>query len=257
MRTFLKVLAGIVVIIVLGIFAVMFFTADLVQVADDFLIAAREGRMRDAYALTSADFKASTSQERLAAFLKRQGLLGYREASWSSRSIEGGRGALQGTVSTDSGAIPISMGFVKDATGWKIYAIEKPAAGLQTSQGAPSLPDASEQVRLVRDSMRAFGDSVAEGSMVGFRDHVSELWKDQVTAAELDDAFRSVIEARPRLAALKDLTPQFTEPPSIDERGVLSIKGVYPTQPEEVIFEQDYVREGLDWKLIGFSIHFR
>ncbi len=37
--------------------------------------------------------------------------------------------------------------------------------------------------------------------------------------------------------------------------GALVLKGTYATTPHPVRFEQSFVYEGVDWKLVGLSMH--
>ena len=56
---------------------------------------------------------------------------------------------------------------------------------------------------------------------------------------------------------LDNLTPVFDENPTIDKNGVLLIKGHYPTQPNQVLFEQKYIFEGSSWKLVGLKVQIK
>ena len=258
MKKFLKFVGAVILVGAAGIAAVFFFTSGLVDVADEFFVAAREGDMDTAYANTSADFKRAMTQPDLARFLEQNGLDTYQEATWSFRSMEGGVGQLRGTVTAADGAIPLSLQFVKEDGTWKIQYIEKQAAGVSDTGNRPEMPEESEQVRLVRESISVFARSANAGGMTGLYRHISELWRGQTSVEELDEIFRAFIDAEQLdLTVLDRYTPQFTEAPLIDGNGVLRIKGFYPTEPDEAHFEQSYVYEGTGWKLIGFSLHIR
>ena len=56
---------------------------------------------------------------------------------------------------------------------------------------------------------------------------------------------------------LDNYSPSFDEKASINEDGVLVIKGRYPTQPSQVYFEQKYITEGQDWKVIGLNVNIK
>ena len=87
MKTFLKILFG----LALGgaaIVAVVFWaTAGLPDAADGFFKKVAAKDFEGALALTTSDFRASTSADALATFAHSNGLDGYASASWSSRSI--------------------------------------------------------------------------------------------------------------------------------------------------------------------------
>lgn len=249
-----KILLGVVGVFVLAVAAIFFFTASLVTTADEFFLAVKDKDIDAAYSYLSEDFKASTSQSELLDFIRENQLDAFQEASWQSRSINGGRGNLTGSITTNNGGVvPIAMGFVKGQDGWKIYAIQKPPSGLQTESSDVQIPSEEEQVRLVRESMHVFAESVNEKSMTKFREHVANLWQQQFTVEDFDQAFNVFYDLGADLTVLDNYTPRFDSAASYGEDGILVIAGYYPTEPNQMHFEQKYVFEGLGWKLIGFS----
>lgn len=255
MKTFGKVLLGIVAVVALGIAAVFFFTADMARTADGFFKAVKADDMDSAFTYLSADFKAGTSEQALRDYLAANALDDFKEASWGSRSINGSRGSLVGSVTTRSGGVvPITLSFVKADSGWKIYSIQKPASGIQEEISGPRLPPEQELVKLVADAMLVFAESVNEKSMAKFHRHVSNLLQQQYSVTQLDEAYASFYDLGADLTVLKGYSPQFDTPPAVDGDGVLRIKGRYATQPNSVYFEQSYIYEGLGWKILGFNI---
>ncbi|MGI9317437.1 MAG: hypothetical protein ACR2QW_08915 [bacterium] len=254
MKTALKIILGIIVAIALGIGSVFYFTADMVDATDGFFTSVKNNDLDKAYSWLSEDFKASTSPDDLKDFVDVNGLGNYKEASWSSRSIEGGKGEISGTITTDSGnTVPLTVGFVKGGDGWKIYSIRKPAAGLQSDSTAVEVPEEDEAVRLIRKSINHFAESVNQKSMQMFHSQISNLWQQQFSVADLDQAYKAFYDANIDLTVLNDMSPQFNFNPELDQNGVLLIKGRYPTQPSQFHFEQKFIYEGLSWKLVGFS----
>lgn len=110
-------------------------------------------------------------------------------ASWESRSINGGRGSLIGSITTESGGIvSITLSIVKGENGWKIYSIQKPPPGIQEESSPIQMPSEQEQVQLVSKSMRVFAESVNDQSMAKYYSHVSNLWQQQFTIERFDEA---------------------------------------------------------------------
>ena len=257
MKKFLKVVLVIVVIVVLGLAAVFYFSAGMVKVADDFFNAVKSRDISKAYSYLSDDFKANTSQEALSDFLSKSGLTAFKTASWQDRSISGGRGELTGSINTESGgAVPIKLRFVKGESGWKIYSIEKPQAGIQ-DQKAWQFPAEGDQVKLVAETMHLFALCVNEESMAKFHAHASSLMQKQYTPQKLDEAFAPFYKIGMDLTLLDNLSPIFDEKPSLNEEGVLLIKGHYATKPSQVFFEQKYIYEGLGWKVLGLNVQIK
>jgi hypothetical protein len=258
MKTLLKVLLGIVGVFVLAIAAVFYFTADMTAAADEFFMAAKNKDMDKAFSYLSEDFQSGTTKGDLQKYLEKNSLSKFKEANWESRSINGGRGDLTGSITTDSGGVvPLTLSFVKGDNGWKIYSIQKPSSGIQEETASIEIPNEQSLVQLVNQSMEIFAESVNDKSMVKFHSHVSNLWQQQFTPEKLDEAFESFYDAGVDLTILANYSPMFAAKPSIDENGVLLIVGHYPTQPNQLHFEQKYIYEGLGWKLMGFSTNIK
>ncbi len=133
LKKVLMVFAGLIVL-VSGCMGVVFWaTAELPKAADGFFSAIAREDYAAAMELTSTDFKASTSQEDLQAFAEENGITGYTEATWTSRSIENSAGTLEGTLEmADGGSLPIAVQLVKSSGGWQIQNVRKAEAGLST-----------------------------------------------------------------------------------------------------------------------------
>ncbi|MGD8379395.1 MAG: hypothetical protein PVJ40_08845 [Gammaproteobacteria bacterium] len=254
MKTWIKILLGVVVVFVLAIGAVFYFTSGMVDTADAFFKAARNHNIEEARSYLSEDFRASTDKEDLSRFLVNKEIANFTETNWASRKISGGRGELDGSITTSTGGVvPIKMMFIKENDAWKIYAIQKPTAGLQSEESSPSIPGKDEQISLVRKSMHDFIVSVNHENMEHFRSGISNLWKKQITTEQLNKAFKSVIDSGANWSVLESVKPTISDA-TIDDNGILALAGTYQTQPS-IIFNQKYIYEGLAWKLVGFSIH--
>lgn len=258
MKKLLKILLGVVGVFVLAIVAIFFFTADMTKIADEFFLAVKGKDMDKAYSYLSEDFQTNTTKSDLQKYLEANSMSNFKEASWESRSINGGRGDLTGSITTESGGVvPITLSFVKGESGWKIYSIQKPSSGIQEESVSSEVPSEQELVQLVNQSMNVFAESVNERNMVKFHSYVSALWQQQFTTEKFDEAFGSFYDLGLDFTLLRNYSPQFSSKPTIDEDGVLLISGHYPTQPNKVYFTQKYIFEGLGWKMVGFNINIK
>lgn len=251
MKTLLKVLAGIGLVVAVGVSAIFYFTSGLVDTADEFFAAVAAADSELAYSYMSADFRASASRAELEAYLQANALDNITKANWSSRSLTGGKGSLEGSAETaDGGVTPITLNFVKGDEGWRIYSLQKPAAGLseETTSQAPS----SEKVlALTSETTQVWAQAIDEQDMSKLYAHVSQLWQRQTSAEELGDIFSGFYDTGADFSVFNSVSPIFDEAPSIDEDGVMKVSGYYPTNPAQLHFEHSYVYEGLDWKLAG------
>lgn len=254
MKTFLKILAGIGALVVIAFIAIIFMTAGMSDTADKFFAAVKSDNYDEAYSLLSEDFKSNTSKSQLKEYLTKNSLDKFKEARWESRSVNGGRGELNGSITTESGGVvPITLGFVKGENDWSIYSIKKPASGIQEETETAAMPSEQGQIKLVSEAMHVFAVSVKEQSMLKMFNHVSNLWQKQFSVAKFDEAFGSFYQFGDALMVLDKHSPQFSAKATIDEDGVLLLKGLYQTKPNQLHFEQQYIYEGLGWKLVGFN----
>lgn len=258
MNKIAKILLGIVGVVALGLGSIFYFTAGMVGVADDFFVAVRDNDIDTAYTYLSDDFRAGTAKPELAAFLEKNQLTQFEEANWQTRSINGGRGDLIGSITTSSGGVvPISLTFAKGNGKWRIYAIQKPVSGLLNESAGLQIPSEKAQVEMVRETMHQFAVSVNEESMKQFHGHSSVLWQQQFSIEDFDKAFGTFYELGADLTVLDDHTPRFNSTASFDENEFLVIAGHYATEPDQLHFEQKYTFEGLGWKLVGFSANIK
>lgn len=254
MKKLLKIGIGLVILVVGGVALLFYLTGDLTDSAQHFFTAVKARDYTTAYQYVSSDFRASTAQDELITFLEQSALLQFKEATWNNRSIAGNRGQLDGSITTeDGGVVPIKLSLIKENGKWLIFAIAKPAAGLATGQ-AGQLPSAAEQVALVQESMQQFAAAVNAKDFSEFHTQIAYLWQQQMSVQQFDETFKSFMENNINLLPLQDFAPVFEGAPTIDESGIMVIKGHYPTQPSQVIFEFKYIYEGIQWKLIGTSV---
>lgn len=255
MKRFLRIAAIVVGSLVAFVAIIVFIafraTAGIVETADHFFAATRIDNVPGARIYLSDAFNRNVAETQLRAIIERSGFGRMRDVSWNSRSIENGRGKLEGELTTSDGTrLPLTLLLVKEGDAWKIDEIGKTAG----DAAAASLPTNAEQVALVRAAMHEFAVSANQKSMAHFRDSVSSLWQSQMSAADLDKAFRTFTDSGIDFLLLDRVSPQFDVQPAIDENGVLVIQGHYPTTPNQLFFTQKFVREGMEWKLIGLHL---
>lgn len=255
MKTLFKIFAGIGAVVVIAIAAVFYFTAGMADTADKFFLAVKSNNYDKAYTYLSEDFKNNTDKQQLKSFLENNSLSQFKESSWNSRSIEGSRGELVGSITTESGGvIPISLNFIK-ADDWLIYSIQKPNSGIKQESQKSELPSEKVQIDLVNESMRIFAVAVSEKSMNKMFAHISHYWQKQYSEQKFTETFKDFYQFGNALMVLDQYSPQFSEAGKLNDEGILIIKGIYPTKPSQVLFTHKYIYEGLGWKLIGFKVN--
>lgn len=244
-------LVGLVALIAVVAFVA---TAGIVKTADQFFAVARTDNVPGARLYLSDGFNRNLTEPQLHELIQQTGIGKMSDVSWHNRSIENGHGTLEGTLTTTDGAhVPLALQLVKEGGDWKIREIRSADAVGATPVDA-GMPSNAAQVALVRAAMHEFAVSVNSKSMAHFRDTTSNLWQSQMTVADLDKAFRTIIDSGFDFLLFDRLSPQFDVQSAIDGDGVLVIQGHYATTPKQMFFVQKYVREGVEWKLIGFRV---
>lgn len=255
MKTWMKVVLGIIAGIVVLVGFVFWLTGDITKTGDEFFAAIQNDDIDGAYALLSDDFRAGVSKDDLKAYLAANALDKIKETSWGGRAISGGTGSLEGTVTTVGGSkIPLKLGLIDSDSGWQINTIEKQTAGFQSSDNGNPLPSPDKQQQLFSSTVAVFAASLADQNMQKLLDYSSSVLREQVTLAEFNSGFASFFPYAEASLGLISQRP-IIDDASIDEgTGVLTIRGHYPTTPEQVHFRQTYVYQGIDWKLLGLYV---
>lgn len=232
--------------------------AGCIATADSFMVAARDGKYADAMTFLSETYRSASSESDVRQFMAASLLDKYGDATWNSRRIENSRGWLEGTVETTTGGkVPVKMEFINEAAGWRIVSIMTPN-GTSPPGGAlagKAIPATDQQVELVRRSFRDFTASLKRKTLASFHSTLSRPFAEQFPVEKLDSVYAAFFGVNVDWGVLDTTQPTFTSAASIDTDGVLLLEGFFPTTPDKVSFRQKYIREGGDWKLLGFNVN--
>lgn len=252
----LGVLAAFVVLVVVSIAAVFFFTGGIVETADTFFKEVAAGNMDGAWNHLSADFKESTPRPEFEAFLRDSSLVDYESASWTNRSITASSGSLEGTVTTSDGTIPIKITFVKDAGEWKIQFIEKEASGIASEVEVP-IPSLEESAELVKTTTSDFAAAVNNNDFTEFHATVAQEFQEQLSPEKFAEVFATFIDQEIDLSVLEDMEPAFTSDPGLSADKTLLLEGYFPSTPMRTYFSYTYVKRPAGWKLLGLDVNIK
>lgn len=257
MKPWMKIVIGIVIVITLAISGILYLTAGVVQVGDDFFAAVKAGDMDKAYSTLSVAFRAETSDEELRAYLSASRMDKVSETSWGNRSISSGRGKLVGTLTTtDGGTVPVEIDLIKEQDQWKIYALRTTAQPAGVGYGPKNLPSENQQLALIAESVGIFADAVTASDMTVLHDHISRMWASQVDVEQLSEGFASFYKHGKRIQIVKQLAPVYESPPKLSEQGIMELQLYYPVAASTRLhFRLKYIFEGTGWKLFGLSVH--
>jgi Ca2+-binding EF-hand superfamily protein len=122
------------------------------------------------------------------------------------------------------------------------------------AEAKDKIPGEKDLKALALESLMEFNQSVQAKDFTSFHQYISELWRKQITAQELQDTFQAFIDQKIDLSPIKNLDPVFDLPAAITGEGWLQVIGHYPSRPSNVAFMLDYVQEGGKWKVAGVNI---
>lgn len=223
--------------------------------ADRFFAHLRAGDAAAAYALLAAESREVNALEEFEALTRDNGLRENQGVVWEEAYVDGDYGRVIGAVTTSQGHVRrMEVVAFKQGRRWEIHMVHEPR---DPSLGDAGLPAQAEATALARRSIDAFIDAVDAGSMVSFHDQTSSILREQVSVEQFEEGFDMFFELRRlgvNFAELKARVPVVEDGFDIDEDGVLALRGSYPP-PRGVQFEQSYIREEGQWRLLGFHFN--
>ncbi len=102
-------------------------TAPLAEAAEEYLLLVSQGRMDDAYDMTTNAFHFEIERDEFKAICGESGLDTFEDVSWYYRSIEGRKGRLEGTMTTTDPNYPqlgITVILAKEDNEWRIHFVD-------------------------------------------------------------------------------------------------------------------------------------
>lgn len=263
-----KILLGIVGFIVISIGLAMWATSGLTDTATAFFDKVKAHDYKTAYyGYLSEDFKGNVPLEKFKIFMETNHLDKFKMIDWGNRETSNNTGKLEGTlVMPDGSSLPITIGFVKGEDRWKIYAISKPAAGLQETEQVSTtretqeethIPSKLEYIQLARETVKQVSNTLKTKNSLTFYNSISELWRSQISPQKFQELFNGLINAKINLTPLEAMTPVEYKPAFLDKNKLLNVQIFYPNASIPIAFDLQYINENGIWKLFGIDIHGR
>jgi hypothetical protein len=117
-----------------------------------------------------------------------------------------------------------------------------------------SLPDPFRLDMLIRSTLIALNQANDTGNYTVFRDLGSGSFQSANSAADLAELFGNLRRQRIDLMPIIFVAPKPTQPPQIDNRGLLHLVGYFPTRPLQVNFDLAFELAGAEWKLYAIRV---
>lgn len=119
----------------------------------------------------------------------------------------------------------------------------------------PKLPPEKELKALVTETLIAFNKGVLKKDFAQFhQERLSPDLRKEFPIEKFTETFKVFIDKNYDISSVAETEPVFEVPPSINDDGVLVLKGRYDTKPNKVTFTLKYVNESSAWKLIAINV---
>lgn len=240
----LKILAGLLVIALIGVTAGILFTESLVDVVDHQLEALHKDDINKAYyAYTSKAFQEATSLDDFKEFIKAYPIfLTAKSTHFTQRSLKDNVGILKGNLTTgERTKVPIEYKLIKEDGKWKILGIRL----LQTPQqkGSNDSVNAQDLVDIVKAQLQTL-----EKGNVGeaYDNFASKKFKDATSKEE----FEKFVMRYPILT--HHSTVSFHKP-GIRE-GVSTLSAILHSDEVSAYLKYYLVQEDDKWKIWSMRI---
>ena len=103
--------------------------------------------------------------------------------------------------------------------------------------------------------VNCLNDAIQTGNFTVLRDKAAPGFREVNSAARLGQIFADLAARKMDLSVTSVLSPQLTEAPVLDQaKGMLNIKGYFPTTPVQINFEMLFQSVAGRWRLFGISV---
>ena len=159
---------------------------------------------------------------------------------------------LKGHYPTQPNKVTFDLTYIYESSAWRLLGLNVKATPFVANTG--KMPTDKELNTLALDSLLLFNAAIQTKSFENFYGKIAKLWQKEATPEQLLEIFQSFIDKEINIASIAKLAPTFEGTPTVNEDGLLVIKGSYPTQPSKVVFQLKYVYEDENWKLVGINV---
>ena len=120
---------------------------------------------------------------------------------------------------------------------------------------AQKAPSAMAQEMLIKVALLSFNDANLTGNYSVFHARLSKPFRDQYPPEKLAEGFKGFRDQKIDLDLVAAKQPIPAEEAKVDDRGVLTLKGYFDTQPSRVNYDLAFIMSDGDWKLIRINVN--
>ena len=129
-------------------------------------------------------------------------------------------------------------------------------AAASAAPAVPALPPPEVLLSLIRNSILAINHANITNNYTVLYQLGSPLFLNSTSPEKLQQAFANLRARAVDLSLTLAATPQVTEPPIIDNNGLLRIKGAFPTNPE-LAFDFVFQFAAGIWRHAGLNVNLK
>lgn len=108
---------------------------------------------------------------------------------------------------------------------------------------------------LVKSSLLTLNDAIVTGNFTVFHAKLSKPFRQQYTAEQLAETFKSFVEKNIDYDVIAAFAPTYEPAPAVDGDGKLLVKGYFLTEPRRVFFDLKFIPSDGEWKLLGVDVN--
>jgi hypothetical protein len=116
------------------------------------------------------------------------------------------------------------------------------------------LPTVQSQEILIKTALLTLNDADVTGNYVVLHAKLSKPFREQFTADQLKNGFKSMVEQKADWALIAAMPPVATAEAAIDERGWLILRGYFDTKPSRLNYDLAFVPSEGQWKPIKLAV---
>ncbi len=231
--------------------------AELHETAERFLDALGAGDIEQVEKALDPAFRKAVPPDALRAFLDEAGIASPSALTLRVYSVRNDTGEAYAEVVPTSGTpFALRLDLAGGPGAWRVAAIRvRPdAVGGVDPRRQLGPPPGPEILALVRRTTGRFAEAVAARDLSLFRSATGRAFRERFSTQQFEQAFGGFIDQNVNLRALERLQPALASPPALDDAGVLTVIGVFPSRPSQVRFRYEYAYRHIDWELVGIEL---
>ena len=245
---------------------VFFFTNindDLESVAASFFQESKENNFISAYAKTSEKFHRGVSLSEFQEFISILDLKNARHIDWTLAKVQYNsndkdEARLIGKFyDINEQAFQLILDFILVGNIWKIQSIEKPESVIDVDGKAFAhlVPSEDRIILLTKNTFKLVCKGVLDKNFSSLYESTSIAFQNQFSFDQLNKGMlqthASTLEQDCHI--FNDLKLVFSEKPKLKKDGTLDLVGYYQSPSVKYKFSNNYVYEGIGWKLLGLG----